>query len=101
MPTYVYRVVREQDDDSDDDVFEVEQGIRDPPLTQHPETGKAVERLLCAPFVAGTWSPLKSKRILSDGNLEKRGFTRYVRNRDGQYEKRAGTGPDLMSGSGK
>jgi hypothetical protein len=95
MPTYVYGVVKP--DGSTGETFEVEQGIRDAPLTQHPVTGDPVERLMCAPFVAGTWSPLKGKRMLSDGNLEKKGFTKYVKNSSGQYEKKAGKGPDLLA----
>jgi len=95
MPTYVYGVVNP--DGSTGETFEVEQAIRDAPLTHHPVTGEPVERLMCAPFVAGTWSPLKGKRLLSDGNLEKKGFTKYVKNSSGQYEKKAGKGPDLLA----
>jgi hypothetical protein len=95
MPTYVYGIVNA--DGSTGETFEVEQGIRDAPLTRHPVTGEPVERLMCAPFVAGNWSPLKGKRLLSDGNLEKKGFTKYVKNSSGQYEKKAGKGPDLLA----
>jgi len=98
MPTYVYGVILSQnDEEAIGETFEVEQGIRDAPLTQHPVTGEPVRRLLCAPFIAGTWSPLKAKNILSDRKLEAKGFTKYVKNRDGQYEKRTGKGPDLIS----
>ena len=97
MPTYVYGVILSEDDDTVGETFEVEQGIKDPPLTHHPETGEPVRRVLCAPFVAGNWSPLKAKRMLSDGNLEKKGFTKYVKNSSGQYEKKAGKGPDMIS----
>jgi hypothetical protein len=97
VPTYVYGVILSEDDDTVGETFEVEQGIKDPPLTHHPETGEPVRRVLCAPFVAGNWSPLKAKRMLSDGNLEKKGFTKYVKNSNGQYEKKAGKGPDMIS----
>lgn len=97
MPTYVYGVILSEDDDSVGETFEVEQSIKDPPLTHHPVTDQPVRRLICAPFVAGTWSPLKGKRLLSDSNLEKKGFTKYVKNSSGQYDKRAGKGPEFLS----
>jgi predicted nucleic acid-binding Zn ribbon protein len=100
MPVYVYGVVLSEVDDTIGETFEIEQGIKDPPLTSHPVTGQPVRRVMCAPFVAGTWSPLKSKRMLSDSNLEKKGITKYVKNSSGQYERRTGKGPDfLTSGS--
>jgi hypothetical protein len=52
---------------------------------------------MCAPFVAGMWSPMKMKRSVSDKNLEKKGFTKYVKNRDGQYERKTGKGPDILT----
>ena len=98
MPTYVYGVIVPGDDDEAvGETFEVEQGIKDPPLTHHPKTGEPVRRLLCAPFVAGTWSPLKSKNLLSDKKLREKGFTKYVKTNNG-YEKSAGVGPDRIGG---
>lgn len=100
MPTYVYGVILSEDDDEAvGEVFEVEQSIHDKPLTKHPVTGEPVRRLLCAPFVAGTWSPLKSKQAMSDRNLAKRGFTKYVKTGDG-YEKTVGKGPSLLPPNG-
>ncbi len=100
MPTYVYGVVLSDDDDEAvGEIFEVEQSIHDKPLTKHPETGEPVRRLLCAPFVAGTWSPLKAKQAMSDRNLAKRGFTKYVKTSSG-YEKTAGKGPSLLPPNG-
>lgn len=102
MPTYVYGVIlSDEDDEAIGDVFEVEQGIRDQPLTQHPETGQPVRRLLCAPFIAGMWSPMKMKKSMADNTLAKRGFTKYVKTGDG-YEKTVGKGPDILpKSSGK
>jgi hypothetical protein len=34
---------------------------------------------------------------MSDGKLESKGFTKYVKMGDGRYEKRAGQGPDVIS----
>ena len=102
MPTYIYGVILSDDDEAVGETFEVEQGIRDPPLTHHPVTGEPVRRVLCAPFIAGMWSPMKAKKSLSDKKLQAQGFTKYVKNSDGQYEKRTGKGPDLISrGSGE
>lgn len=98
VPTYVYGVIISDDDEAVGEVFEVEQSVKDPPLTHHPKTGEPVRRLICAPFVAGTWSPLKSKKLLSEKNLTAKGFTKYVKTSNG-YEKSAGTGPDRI-GSG-
>ncbi|MFM8476612.1 MAG: FmdB family zinc ribbon protein [Planctomycetaceae bacterium] len=101
MPTYVYGVILSDDDDEAvGEIFEVEQGIRDAPLTVHPETGQPVRRLLCAPFIAGNWSPLKARRLTSDNNLAKRGLTKYVKTSSG-YEKTVGKGPDLLPRSGR
>lgn len=100
MPTYVYGVIlSEEDDEAIGETFEVEQGIKDPPLTKHPETGQPVRRLVCAPYVAGMWSPLKAKQMLSDRNLARRGLTKYVRTSNG-YEKTTGSGPDLLPRNG-
>jgi predicted nucleic acid-binding Zn ribbon protein len=90
MPTYVYGVIIADDDEAVGETFEIEQSVKDPPLTHHPKTGEPVRRLLCAPFVAGTWSPLKSKKLLSEKNLTAKGFTKYVKTSNG-YEKSAGT----------
>lgn len=101
MPTYVYGVILSaEDDEAIGEIFEVEQGIRDAPLTVHPETGQPVRRLLCAPFIAGNWSPLKARRLTSDNNLAKRGLTKYVKTSSG-YEKTVGKGPDLLPRSGR
>lgn len=94
MPLYVYQVIEES---GDGEVFEVLQGMNDPPLTEHPETGKKVKRLLGLPHVAGGLSEMKMKANLSAGNLERHGFTQYKRSGKGTYEKTAGQGPNVIS----
>jgi predicted nucleic acid-binding Zn ribbon protein len=89
MPLYVYQVVGEEDE-----VFEVLQGMSEPPLTHHPETGKPVVRILAAPNTMRKAAPGN----LSNSRLEKLGFTKYERAGGGKYQKTAGTGPDLISG---
>ncbi len=96
MPTYVYGVVdSDTDEQTFSDVFEIEQSVSEPPLKTHPETGAPVVRLLCAPFIAGTWSPMKARRLLSNENLTRRGLTRYEKTSEG-YRKTGGSGPDMI-----
>ena len=94
MPTYVYAVIN--DDGTDGETFEVFQKMSDPPLTEHPETGKPVRRLIQAPNIAGRWSESRTKQLLSDSNLDRMGFTKYQKTGEGQYEKRAGEGPPTI-----
>ena len=56
----------------------------------HPETGKPGRRAIVAPNVAGKWSPLKEKSVLSNKNLERLGFTKYEKKGDGVMERVAG-----------
>lgn len=96
MPTYVYETVRK--DGSAGETFEVIQQISEPPLTQHPETGEPVRRIIQAPFIGGSWSEGAMKKNVSDDKkLDRLGFTKYVKAGDGYYEKRAGKGPDVIS----
>lgn len=96
MPVYVYEAISESGEPGDR--FEVTQGINDPPLTKHPETGEPVRRVIQAPFIGGKWSDrAMNKRVGDDKRLEEMGFTKYVKSGDGHYEKRAGTGPDVIS----
>ncbi len=94
MPTYVYQVI--EDDGSDGEIFEVFQKMSDPTLQTHPESGKPVRRLIQAPNISGKWSESATKRMLSDKNLDRIGFTKYQRTGDGKYEKRAGSGPPTI-----
>ena len=99
MPTYVYEVVLE--DGEPGLMFEVTQSIKDPPLTHHPTTGQPVRRVPQAPHIGGQWSDAAEKRNLSDDNLGKKGFTKYVKTGDGTYEKTTGQGPSQISADGK
>ena len=80
------------------ETFEILQKISDPPLTIHPEKGTQVRRVLAAVSIAGRWSDSAAKASLSDKKLNEKGFTKYVKMGDGVYEKRAGKGPDIISG---
>lgn len=94
MPTYVYQVITDGPDEGE--IFEVVQPMSDEPLTHHPETGEPVQRVPQAPHIGGDHSEVSEKRKLSDSNLDRLGFTKYVKS-DAGYDKVAGKGPDLSS----
>lgn len=94
MPLYVYAEVLENGGTGTP--FEVLQSISDEPLTTHPETGRPVRRLLTAPKISKPWSSKDTATKLDNKNLEKMGFTKYVKNGKGGYEKTCGDGPDLI-----
>lgn len=96
MPIYTYQVVRE--DGSAGETFDVLRSMKEPPLTHHPETGQPVKRLFQPVHIAGMMSEHHSKARLSEKNLAKSGFTKYVRNGKGEYERTVGTeGPNRLS----
>lgn len=96
MPTYVYEVIRP--DGSPGEQFEVVQPISEPPLTQHPQTGEPVRRVIQPVFIGGQWSESSMHRSMKDDRkLDRLGFTKYVKAGEGVYEKRAGKGPDLIT----
>jgi len=95
MPIYVYEVV--QEDDQGGEQFEITQAMSDPELTRHPVTGRPIRRVIAAPNIVGKWSTSGEKARLSDKNLAEMGFTKYVREGDGKYQKTVGQGPDRLS----
>ena len=95
MPTYVYEVIKPGG--SSGQRFEVVQRMADPPLKKHPETGEPVRRIPQAPTILGPGSDHRTKQMLSDRNLDRLGFTKYSRAGDGKFEKKAGSGPDVIS----
>lgn len=96
MPTYVYEIV--QPDGSAGERFEYVQKMSDPPLSEHPETGQPVRRVITAPYIGGAWGDSAMERSMKDDKkLERLGFTKYVKSGDGTYEKRAGKGPNVIS----
>lgn len=97
MPTYVYEVLDDKGEGTGD-FFEVVQSIKDDALTRHPESGRPVRRVPQAFNIAGKWSDLKSKGMLSNQNLERLGFTKYEKRGDGYMERVAGKeGPKSIS----
>lgn len=95
MPTYLYAIINP--DDSDGEQFEVVQKMSDPTLTKHPESGKPVRRVITVPNIGGAWTDSSSKKKLSDKNLDRLGFTKYVNAGGGRFDKTAGGGPSSIS----
>jgi len=95
MPVYTYQIVR--DDGTEGEIFEYAHGMKDEPLTAHPETGERVVRVFRAPHVAGSSHERIHKQAMNDKNLDRLGFTKYVRNGKGNYEKHVGHGPDRLT----
>ena len=95
MPIYVYETITADEEDAE--VFEIFQKMSDDPLTEHPETGQPIRRIVTAPNIGGSWSDsAMHKNVNDDAKLDKLGFTKYVKSGDGFYEKRAGKGPDVI-----
>ena len=94
MPTYLYEFIH--DDGSDGAQFEVRQKMSDAPLTVHPISKQPIRRVITAPHVGGKNSESAVKANISDKRAEQLGFTKYVKAGDGTYEKRAGSGPDVI-----
>lgn len=97
MPTYVYEVILPNDEGGEQ--FEVVQSMSDTALTEHPETGEPVRRVIQPPFIGGKWSDGAMHKSANDNKkLEKLGFTKYEKAGDGVYERTAGKeGPRVFS----
>jgi len=94
MPLYIYEEILP--DGSGGEPFEVLQGMNDTPLKKHPETGKPVRKVFGTPNAPKAWTDSQGKAKTSDNNLDRLGFTKYVKGGSGKYEKRFGKGPDIM-----
>ena len=88
MPMYTYQVINE--DGSLGETFDHLHGMNEEPLEEHPDTGEPVQRVFTSPHIAGRSHERHQKQQLSDENLGKLGFTKYVRNGKGHYEKHVG-----------
>jgi hypothetical protein len=94
MPMYVYEFV--EADGSGGEQFELFQKMSDAALTAHPETGAPVRRVFVEPNAPRAWTDHQAKHAVSDANLGRKGFTKYVKTGDGTYEKSAGDGPKKL-----
>ncbi|MGH8042772.1 MAG: FmdB family zinc ribbon protein [Rudaea sp.] len=73
--------------------FDVLQKLSAPALTQCPQCGNAVVRVIAAPNMA-----VGHAHTLKESHVAKHGFTQYRRAGGGVYEKTAGKGPKYISG---
>ncbi|WP_088252707.1 FmdB family zinc ribbon protein [Fimbriiglobus ruber] len=94
MPIYIYEVVLP--DGTGGEQFETLQRMSEPVLTVHPESGEPVRRVIGVPNAPKTWTDSQAKTMTSDRNLDRMGFTKYVRSGNGKYEKKFGKGPDAI-----
>lgn len=100
MPVYVYEIIR--DDGEPGERFETRQGIHDPAFTHDPKTGEPVKRVIMAAYVAGSHSQMAiAKDLKNDDKLESKGFTKYVKQGDGSYERTAGNDPRYPKSIGR
>jgi putative FmdB family regulatory protein len=84
MPTYEYKAKTDAACDRCRDRFEVQQSIKDEPLTTCPQCGNPIERLISLCSVSTAQS---TKSMLSDKNLKAKGFTKLVNEGGGKYRK--------------
>jgi hypothetical protein len=73
MPTYLYEVV------ATGELLEIDHPASEAAPTTHPETGTPIQRVYTVPNLGGKHSSTNTKALLSDKNLAKSGFTKYVR----------------------
>ncbi len=89
MPIYVYEVI--VDDDSEGEIFEIEQPMTAEPLSKHPLTGEPVRRIYLPPNISKKYTPWQTANKLENKNVEKAGFTKYERDKlTGTYHRVAG-----------
>ncbi|MFH1748303.1 MAG: zinc ribbon domain-containing protein [Planctomycetota bacterium] len=85
MPIYEYQAVDEEHAcDHCRARFEVKQSMRDDPLTQCPQCGAPITRVISRCAVSTTQS---TKSMLSDKNLKEKGFTKLVNEGGGKFRK--------------
>lgn len=96
MPTYLYQVIRK--DGSEGELFEIEQSMSEPTLVRHPVTGEPVRKIFVAPNLVTRYGAGATKSRLENKNLERAGFTKYVRDKaTGDYHRVAGReGPSTI-----
>jgi hypothetical protein len=88
MPLYTYQITTPA---SDGAIIEIFQSLGTAPLTHDPATGAPVRKLITAPNLPLKHGASAEKTKLSDANLHRSGFTKYVREGKGRYVKTAGT----------
>ena len=67
MPIYVYEIV--QADGSEGPRFEIAQGMKEPVLTKHPETGEPVRRVIVPVAIGGSWTESSMNKRMKDDKM--------------------------------
>lgn len=80
MPIYEYELRKGPGCDYCRNSFEIQQSIKDKPLTKCPECGSDVEKIISS-FSIG------HKNLLTSSNLREHGFTRLKKLDKGKYLK--------------
>ena len=95
MPIYIYEYLDEKGEGTGEH-FELVQKMSEDALSEHE--GRKVHRVPTLPNIAGKWSNMKEKSMLSNKNLDRLGFTKYEKRGDGIMERVAGKeGPRTIS----
>lgn len=83
-------------------MLEIERAMGAPDPKVHPDTGESIVRLYTAPHLGTRYTGGRTKRLLDNENIERKGFTKYVRDKlTGDYYKEVGVhGPDLIKREG-
>jgi len=95
MPIYLYEEIAA--DGSGGEQHELFQSMSASAYDTHPDTGVPIRRIFGVPNAPKTWTDSQGKAKTSDKNLERLGFTKYVKSADGKYEKTLGKGPSKLS----
>lgn len=91
MPLYTYQIVTPT---GDGPVIEFLQALGAPQLERHPGTGQPLRKLIATPNLPLRHGEAVTRDKLSDTNLARHGFTKYVRTGRGQFERTVGdSGP--------
>jgi len=92
MPVYVYETIQTGER------FECVQSMNDSPLSTHPDTGEEVRRVILPPNLGIKHTPGREKKLTSNEQVEKAGFTKYEKDKvTGKYNRVAGKqGPSTL-----
>lgn len=85
MPIYVYETLTTKER------FECHQSMQEDSLTEHPETGEPVRRVILPPNLGIKHTAGREKKLTSNEAVEKAGFTKYEKDKlTGKYNRVAG-----------
>lgn len=97
-PLYTYYVLDASGQPKEGLQVQLEHTMAEAPLERHPQTGQRLQRCYESPCLACRYTPGHTQRILDTKNVEKAGFSKYVRDKStGQYHRVAGKdGPETL-----